>query len=82
MDHSNRPDWSKEFETLLSSPLGKELLAELTLLKQRMLDEAALAKDAETAFGLLREAGGVIKSIEHLQFLSAVVPAVEGSRDN
>ncbi len=78
----NSQDWSKEFKTLLSSPLGKELLAELTKLKQRLQDEAAEADGAETAFGLLREAGGVIKAIEHLMFLSAVLPIDEGSKDN
>lgn len=73
--------WSNEFNSLFSSPLGKELLNELNVLKQRLQDDASEAKSAETAFGLLREAGGVIKAIEHLQFL-AVVPKDEGDKDN
>lgn len=77
----NNPNWSVEFRALLSSPLGKELLAELTLKKETILREAYEAKDAESAFGLIREAGGVIKAIEHLQFL-AVVPTDEGGKDN
>lgn len=72
-------DWSKQFEALLSSPLGKELIAQLNTRKQQLQDEAANAKSAEAAFALLKEAGGVIKAIEHLQFLS-VVPKDEGSQ--
>lgn len=74
-------NWSSEFKSLFSSPLGKQLMSELTIVKQRLLDDAAAANTAETAFGLLREAGGVIKAIDHLQFL-AVVPKDEGDKDN
>lgn len=77
----NSSDWSPQFNALLSSPLGAELLNELNILKQRLQDDASGADTAETAFGLLREAGGVIKAIEHLQFL-AVVPKDEGNKDN
>jgi len=74
-------NWSSQFNNLFSSPLGKELLNELNILKQRLQDDASSAETAESAFGLLREAGGVIKTIEHLQFLS-VVPTDEGDKDN
>jgi hypothetical protein len=74
-------NWSSEFKSLFSSPLGKKLLEELTIVKQRLQDDAASAETAETAFGLLRESGGVIKAIDHLQFL-AVVPKDEGDKDN
>lgn len=74
-------DWSPQFNALLSSPLGAELINELNALKQRLQDDASGVDTAETAFGLLREAGGVIKAIEHLQFL-AVVPKDEGNKDN
>lgn len=77
MDSSS---WSDQYKSLFSSPLGKELLGELEALKQRLQDDAASAETAEAAFGLLREAGGVIKAIEHLQFL-AVVPKDEGDKD-
>lgn len=74
-------NWSDQYKSLFSSPLGTELLNELSNLKQRLQDDASEAETAETAFGLLREAGGVIKAIEHLQFL-AVVPKDEGDKDN
>lgn len=67
-------DWSHQFNSLLSSPLGKELIDQLNIRKSQLLDEAASAKSQESAFGLLKEASGVIKSIEHLQFLSVVAP--------
>lgn len=72
-------DWSKQFKSLLSSPLGKELVATLHKRKQQLQDEAARANTPNEAFGLLKEAGGVIKAIEHLQFRS-VVPKDEGSK--
>jgi len=74
-------NWSNQYKSLFSSPLGKQLLNELNIVKQRLQDDASEAKTAETAFGLLREAGGVIKAIDHLQFL-AVVPKHEGDKDN
>jgi hypothetical protein len=74
-------NWSSEYKSLFSSPLGKHLLNELAIVKQRLQDDASEAQTAENAFGLLREAGGVIKAIDHLQFL-AVVPKDEGDKDN
>lgn len=43
--------------------------------------DATKEKTQETAFGLLKQASGVILAIEHLQFLS-VLPADEGSKNN
>lgn len=77
----DRPDWSPQFRTLLSSPLGAELLRTLREdVHDGLIGEAEAAKSSESAFGLLKQAAGVIKSIEHLQFLS-VTPQGEGSRD-
>lgn len=73
-------DFAKAYQDLLSSPLGKDLLKELRQLQGGLTDEAAKAQTPDTAFGLLKEAGGVIKAIEHLQFLSAVVPTAEGGK--
>jgi hypothetical protein len=73
-------DWSEQFKSLLSSPLGQELLNTLNQQRLLLLDEAAKARTQEQAFGLLKEAGGVIKAIEHLQF-RAVVPKDEGSKN-
>ena len=72
-------DWAKQFNSLLSSPLGKELIKTLNDRKQQLTDEAAKARTPNDAFGLLKEAGGVIKAIEHLQYRS-VVPKDEGSK--
>lgn len=75
-------DWSNQFNSLLSSPLGKELLRTLSEdLRMSIIDDAQAAKTQETAFGLLKEARGVIRCIEHLKFL-AVVPKDEGGKVN
>jgi hypothetical protein len=75
-------DWSNQFNSLLSSPLGQELLRTLREdLHQSIIDSAESAKTQETAFGLLKEARGVIRCIEHLQFRS-VVSKDEGGKKN
>lgn len=73
-------DWSNQFKSLLGSPLGKELLRSLREdLHDSLIKEAQQAENAEVAFGLLKEASGVIKSVNHLQFLG-VVPSNEDSK--
>lgn len=73
-------DWSNQFNSLLSSPLGKELIAQLNERNAQLLAEAQTAESQEKAFGLLKQASGVILAIEHLQFLSVVVPTDEGGK--
>lgn len=73
-------DWSKQFDSLLSSPLGVELLRTLREdVHDVLIREAQDAKTQESAYGLLKQASGVIKSIEHLQ-VQAVTPKDEGSK--
>lgn len=74
-------DWSNQFNSLLSSPLGQELIRELNERHSQLVTDAEAADSQEKAYGLLNQARGVILSIEHLQFLS-VVPTDEGSRSN
>ena len=74
-------DWSPQFKGLLNTPIGKELLRTLREdLHDNLVREAEQSKTQETAFGLLKEASGVIKTIEHLQML-AVVPSDGENRD-
>lgn len=72
-------DWSNQFKSLFSSPLGKELMSQLNIRKEQLLDEATQAKSQDIAFGLLKEASGVNLAIGHLMFLS-VVPKDEGDK--
>lgn len=73
-------DWSKQFNSLMSSPLGEELVRTLREdLHESILTEARSADSQEKAYGLLKEASGVIKSIEHLKFRS-VVPRDKGDK--
>jgi len=73
-------DWSQQFHSLLSSPLGAELISQLNTIKGRLQDDASNADSQEAAYALTQQARGVIKAIEHLQFLSSVVPTDEGSK--
>lgn len=74
-------DWSNEFNGFINSALGKELLRSLKEdLHDGLIRDAQNAETADTAFGLLKEASGVIKSMEHLMFLSAVSKS-EGSAE-
>lgn len=70
-------NYAQEFKSLLSSPLGKEFVRELTARSAQLYDESRQADTMEKAYGLLKESSGVIKAIEHLQFL-AIVPKDEG----
>lgn len=71
----DKPDWSNEFHSFLESALGQELVRSLKEdLHDSLLSSARKAENMEVAYGLLKEASGVIKAIEHLQFLSAVLP--------
>jgi hypothetical protein len=66
-------DWAEAFKALLDSDLGKELVRTLKKdLHQNLIDEAEKSVSQETAFGLIKEARGVIKTIEHLQFRAVV----------
>lgn len=61
-------EWDKQFNSLMSSPLGEELVRALTEdVHDNLIKEAERASDPNTAYGLLREARGVIKAIEHMQ---------------
>lgn len=65
-------DYSELFDSFLKSDLGKELVRTLKEdLHDSLVAEAQRARHAEDAYGLLKEASGVIKSIEHLQFRSS-----------
>lgn len=77
----DKSDWSNEFNSLFNSALGKELIRSLKEdLHDTIVRDAQNAKTSDAAFGLLKESSGVIKSIEHLMFLSAVTKD-EGERD-
>lgn len=74
-------DWSQEFNGLLSSALGKELMRSLKEdLHGSLIKKAQGAKTQDEAYGLLKEASGVMLAMEHMMFLSATVPITEGSK--
>lgn len=72
---------NSQIKSFLNSALGKELIRSLTEdLHDNLIREAQKAKTPNEAYGLLKEASGVIKSIEHMMFLS-VIPVEEGNKD-
>lgn len=76
-----REDWSNQFNSLMTSPLGKELVRTLKEdLHASIIEDAEKAKTQESAYGLLKQASGVIKTIEHLQFLAVVSKDEESSK--
>lgn len=73
---------NNQIKSFLNSALGKELIRELTEnLHDNLIRQAQQSDNAETAFGLLKEASGVIKTIDHIKFLSVSLPEAEGSRE-
>ena len=74
-------DYSEQFKSLLSSPLGAELLRTLQEdVRDNILAEAGKAESQEKAYGLLKQASGVTLAIEHLQFRAVVAPKDEGGK--
>lgn len=75
-------DWSQEFNSLLSSALGKELMRSLKEdLYASLISKAQKAATQDEAYGLLKAASGVTLAMEHMMLLAATVPKVEGSKD-
>jgi len=69
----NNEDWSNDFNGLFNSALGKELLRSLKEDKHdSLIREAERATSADSAYGLIKEASGVMLAIEHMMFLSTV----------
>ena len=69
MENSNSQssDWSNEFNSLLSSALGKELMRSLKEdLHGSLIKKAQSAETQDVAFGLLKEASGVMLAMEHM----------------
>lgn len=66
-------DWANEFNSLLSSALGKELIRSLKEdLHDNLINQAETANSQEVAYGLIKEARGVIKSVDHITMLAVV----------
>jgi hypothetical protein len=72
--------YSEEIKGFLNSAQGKEMIRSLMEdLHDNLIKDAQKENTAETAFGLIKEASGVIKCIEHMMFLS--VSMTERSED-
>lgn len=72
-------DWSNQLNSFLKSPLGRETLRLLREdLHGSLIEKAEKAPTAEIAYGLLKEASGVIQSVDHLTSVAAL--SDEGSR--
>lgn len=73
-------DWSPQIKSLLSSPLGIEIIRTLTEdLRLSIIEDAEKASTPDEAFGLLKEARGVIRVVEQLSSIAALSSIDEGS---
>ena len=73
-------DWSQQFNSFLKTPLGQELIRCLKDdLHASLIDEAEKTDSQEKAYGLLKQAGGVILAVGHLQS-KAVLPKNKGNK--
>ena len=67
-------DWAEQLQSFLKTPLGREIIRSLREdLHDNIIDEAEKAKSQEVAYGLIKEARGVIKSIDHLSSMAVVL---------
>ena len=61
-------DWSEQFNSLLKSPVGRELIRVLREdLHGSLINDAEKSTSQEEAYGLLKQASGVILAVGHLQ---------------
>lgn len=73
---------NEQFNDLLNSPLGKELIRCLQEdLHGSLIADAEHADTQEKAYGLLKEASGVIKAVGYIYFVASQLPSNEGSRN-
>ena len=74
-------DYSPQVKSFLNSAMGKEMMRSLKEdLHDTLILNAQEADDPNTAYGLLKEASGVIKVMNHIRFLASV-PTDESSKD-
>jgi hypothetical protein len=73
-------DYTEQFKALLNSPLGEELLRALNVLHDSLIADAEKAGSQEKAYGLLKEASGVMLSVSHIKG-KAVLPSNRGNRE-
>lgn len=79
MAEPNRSDWSRQFHDLLNSPLGVELIRVLEQdLHKSTIQSAEKSESMEVAYGLLKEASGVMLAVSHLKS-KAVIPKASGN---
>lgn len=66
-------DWSNQLNSLFKTPVGQEVLR---LLKEdlhgSLIEDAEKAETQEKAYGLLKQASGVILAVGHLQSKSVI----------
>ena len=64
--------YNEEIKGFLDSAQGQEMMRSLREdLHNNLIREALKENTPDTAFGLIKEASGVIKSMEHMMFLAA-----------
>ena len=67
-------DFSEAFSGFLKTPLGVELIRTIKEdLHDNLVREAENSLSQENSYGLIKEASGVIKVLEHLQYRSVVL---------
>jgi len=60
-------DRQPQYEAFLKSEFGKHFIESLEKLNNSLIREAQKAETADVAYGLIKEASGVIKVIDHIK---------------
>ena len=60
-------DRKEQYEAFMKSEFGIYIIKTLGEISDALLHEAAQKNTADEAYGLIKEAGGVIKAIEHFK---------------
>lgn len=60
-------DWKTQYETFMKSEFGKHVIETLEGMAEQSIREATKQPTADLAYGLIKEAGGVIKAVDHFK---------------
>lgn len=75
----DKPDLAPQYNNLLSSPLGEDLIDDLTTQAFNKFRQAGNAQTVDKGYALTNQAEGLMLAIEHLKF-RAILPKDEGSK--
>lgn len=68
-------DFTENYKALFTSPFGEDIELKLKDLRDSLIDDADKAETQDSAYGLLKQASGVMLALSHIKG-KAMLPTV------